>query len=90
MSKPLTEKDAIDIWIARWLRLPRQELRRRYQCDPRRIYDIWMERRFVGSRAKALEEFRARFPALIDRIDPSPHRPLPRAGAGDAQMALFE
>ncbi len=39
--RPLTEEDAVDIWVARWMRVPRKELLRRYACDPRRLYEIW-------------------------------------------------
>jgi hypothetical protein len=39
--RPLTEADAVDIWIARWLRIRRKDLVNRYGCDPRRLYEIW-------------------------------------------------
>jgi len=39
--RPLGETDAVDIWIARWLRVRRKELVARYGCDPRRLYEIW-------------------------------------------------
>ena len=32
--RPLTEADAVDIWIARWLRIRRKDLVNRYGCDP--------------------------------------------------------
>lgn len=86
--RPLTEDDAVDIWIARWLRIRPADLRRRYGCDPRRLYEIWEETRFPGSRARALEEFRSRFPGLEGRIDPGPHRRIPLAPSS-AQLSLF-
>ena len=55
--RPLGEADAVDIWIARWLRIRRKDMLIRYGCDPRRLYEIWEEKRFVGSRAKALKLF---------------------------------
>ena len=64
--RPLTEEDA----VARGLRIRPADLVRRYACDPRRLYEIWEETRFPGSRARALEEFRHRFPGLDVRIDP--------------------
>lgn len=85
---PLTEADAIDIWIARWLKVRPSELVRRYGCDPRRLYEIWEEVRFAGSRAKALAVFRARYPGLDARIDPGPHRRVPLAPPPE-QMSLF-
>ena len=86
--RPLTEEDAVDIWIARWLRIRPLHLVRRYACDPRRLYEIWDETRFPGSRARALEEFRHRFPGLDVRIDPGPHQRIPMAPHPD-QLRLF-
>ncbi|MGE3229266.1 MAG: hypothetical protein AB7J30_07500 [Hyphomicrobium sp.] len=85
----MSEADAVDIWIARWLRTRPSELIRRYGCDPRRLYEIWGEERFPGSRTKALEAFRARFPSLTDRIDPGPHARLSKAVHPD-QLGLFD
>ncbi len=87
---PLTECDAIDIWIARWLRVRRKDLIQRYCCDPRRIYEIWEETRFPGSRATALEVFSARFPTLCDRVDLGPHRRIPLRTQHPDQLALFD
>jgi hypothetical protein len=89
VRRPLTEADAIDIWIARWLRVRRRDLIQRYGCDPRRLYEVWEEARFGGSRAKALEAFHERFPSLIGRVDPGPHRRISRAPHPD-QLPLFE
>jgi hypothetical protein len=86
--RALTEDDAVDIWIARWLRVRPVDLRRRYACDPRRLYEIWEETRFPGSRARALSEFEARFPRLEIRRDPGPHRRLAGTVGAD-QMSLF-
>lgn len=85
----LSEADAIDIWIARWLRIRRRDLLARYGCDPRRLYEIWEENRFPSARAKAIEIFRERYPALVDRIDYGRHRRIPRAAHPD-QLTLFE
>jgi hypothetical protein len=87
--RPLTETDAVDIWIARWLGIRRKDLVRRYGCDPRRLYEIWEGLRFAGARAKALEVFAVRFPSLLERVDFGPHRRIPRAPHPD-QLALFE
>jgi hypothetical protein len=86
---PLTEADAVDIWIARWLRIRPRDLILRYGCDPRRLYEIWQEERFPGSRARALDLFLERFPALADRIDPGPHVRHSKAPHPD-QLSLFE
>lgn len=87
--RPLTEADAVDIWIARWLRVRPRELIRRYGCDPRRLYEIWQEERFPGSRSKALSAFLSQFPSLADRIDPGPHVRLTKATHPD-QLQLFD
>jgi hypothetical protein len=87
---PLTEADAVDIWIARWLRVRRKDLITRYGCDPRRLYEIWEEQRFPASRAKAAELFAARHPGLIDRIDFGPHRRIPRRPPAGLQPGLFD
>ena len=86
--RPLTEADAVDIWIARWLRIRRKDLVRRYGCDPRRLYEIWEGTRFAGARAKALELFESRYPSLLDRVDFGPHQRHVRAPHPD-QLPLF-
>ena len=87
-KRPLNETDAINIWIARWLRVRPKELVRRYGCDPRRLYEIWEETHFPGSRAKALELFAQRFPTQRDRFDPGPHRRISLKAHPD-QLSLF-
>ena len=87
--RPLTETDAVDIWIARWLRIRRKDLVKRYGCDPRRLYEIWEESRFPAARAKAIEIFRSRHPGLVDRIDYGRHQRISRTVHPD-QLALFE
>ncbi len=86
----LTEADVIDIWIARWLRIRRKDLLARYGCDPRRLYEIWEEKRFAGSRGKALAVFHARHPSLADRVDFGLHRRVPKAIPADLQPSLFD
>ncbi|MFZ4807417.1 MAG: hypothetical protein ACOYLQ_09190 [Hyphomicrobiaceae bacterium] len=87
--KPLSMEDAVDIWIARWLRVPRRVLCQRYDCDPRRLYEIWEQTKFAGSHPMAVEAFRQRYPTLVDRIDYGPHRRVPKAPPAD-QLPLFE
>lgn len=86
--RPLGEDDAINIWMARWLRVRPSELVRRYGCDPRRLYEIWEETHFIGSRGKALELFRRRYPGLAERIDPGAHRRFAKTAHPD-QLNLF-
>ncbi|MGE0854644.1 MAG: hypothetical protein AB7E80_09040 [Hyphomicrobiaceae bacterium] len=85
----LAEKDAIEIWIARWLRVPLKVLVSRYGCDPRRLYEVWWGERFPGSRGKAEEQFRSRYPGLTDRTSYG-YRRIPRDGGTEGQLTLFE
>lgn len=87
-QRPLNEDDAVNIWIARWLRVRQKNLVKRYGCDPRRLYEIWEELRFPGSRSKALTQFRKRYPGLEERIDPGAHRRFSKAPHPD-QLTLF-
>lgn len=86
----LSENDAVDIWIARWLRVRRKDLLVRYQCDPRRIYEIWQGERFPASRQKALALFQERYPGLIDRVDFGKHRRISRTVPPELQPSLFD
>ena len=89
-KRPLGETDAVDIWIARWLRVRRKELVARYGCDPRRLYEIWEEKRFPGSREKAKTLFVERYPGLVDRIDYGRHRTISRKPPAELQPGLFD
>jgi hypothetical protein len=86
----LTTEDAIDIWILRWLNVRRKDILARYGCDSRRLYEVWWEERFVGSRKRAMEIFRERHPALADRVDYGPYRRIARTVDEDRQLSLFE
>ncbi len=88
-ARRLTELDAVNIWIARWLRVRRKDLMARYDCDPRRIYEVWSEAKFRGSKAKAWAIFTASYPHLVDRVDTGSHRTLSR-GLGEGQLSLFK
>jgi hypothetical protein len=87
--RALTEADAVDLWIARWLRVRRKDLVLRYDCDPRRIYEVWEGARFPAAREKAWDAFAQRFPGLADRVDSGFHRRIPRSADPD-QLNLFE
>ena len=88
LRRALTEADAVDIWLARWLRVPRKHLLARYACDPRRLYEIWEGTRFPRSREKALARLSESHPSMVGRIDPGTHRRIPRTAHPD-QLALF-
>lgn len=86
----LSEADAIDLWIARWLRIRRKDLVERYGVDPRRIYEIWEGAKYPAARRKALERFNADYPELGDRVDFGPHRRIPRGPDPELQLTLFD
>jgi hypothetical protein len=90
-TRALSEADAIEIWIARWLRVRRKDLITRYGCDPRQLYAIWWGERFPGSRARAEAAFRDRHPGLTDRVSFG-YRRIPRGSfkEPEGQLCLFE
>jgi hypothetical protein len=88
--RSLTEADAVDIWIARWLGIRRKHLLARYGCDPRRLYEVWEGVRFPGSRDKAKALFALRHPTLVDRVDYGTHRRIPRRVPAELQPGLFD
>jgi hypothetical protein len=89
-QRHLTEADAVDIWIARWLRIRRKDLIARYGCDPRRLYEVWEGTRHPGSRQKALTVFGELYPQLAERIDFGLHRRIPRVVVVESQGDLFD
>lgn len=85
----LTEADAVDIWIARWLRVRPRDLVRRYGCDARRLYDIWWGHAFPASRAKAQKVFAERYPDAAQSTVFG-YRRIPRGRSDDPrQGSLF-
>lgn len=90
--RALTEAEAIEIWIARWLRVRPKSLVQRYGCDPRRLYEIWWGERFPGSRAKAEALFRKRYPGIVERTSFG-YRRIPAVACkaeGGRQLKLFD
>ncbi len=89
-GSPISEADAIDIWIARWLKVRRKHIVARYGCDPRRIYEVWEGTRHPASRAKALALLEAQYPGLSRQVDVSCHRRIPVRGRAEGQLGLFD
>ena len=87
--RTLTERDAIDIWIARWLRIRQKDLLVRYGCNSRRLYEIWWGERFPNSRPKAADLFRERYPERTERTAFG-YRRIPRSSSTTAQTDLFD
>lgn len=91
-ARALTEADAVEIWIARWLRIRPKDLLAKYGCDSRRLYEIWWGEKFHASRAKAEIVFRNRHPGLCERIAFG-YRRIPATAAPELerrQLRLFE
>jgi hypothetical protein len=86
--KALTEADAVDIWIKRWLRIRVTDIRKHYGCDSRRLYEVWEESKFPRARAKAEALFRERYPGSVDRIDYGAHVRVSKEDNPD-QLGLF-
>jgi len=89
LKRALSEQDAIDIWVARWLRIRRKDILQRYNCDPRRLYEIWEGVKHPASRTKALQRFALEYPSLMDRVDFGGHRRIPRNAPSPDQLVLF-
>jgi hypothetical protein len=88
--RPLNEADAVEIWIARWLRVRPIELAARYRCDTRRLYDIWWGKAFPGTRARAERVFLERYPGAADRTAFG-YKRIPRGSHTDPrQGGLFD
>ncbi|MDX2156968.1 MAG: hypothetical protein SFW09_10725 [Hyphomicrobiaceae bacterium] len=89
--RPLTEAEAIEIWIARWLRIRPKSLVARYGCDPRRLYEIWWGERFPGARVKAETAFRERYPGRVERTGFG-YKRIPRVAETEKrrQLNLFD
>lgn len=88
-KRALTEADAIDIWLARWLRVPIKELVARYGCDSRRLYEIWWGEKHPRSRVKAETIFAERYPGAVERTAFG-YKRIPRRHDHDkAQQELF-
>lgn len=90
--RALTEAEAIEVWIARWLRIRPKALADRYRCDPRRLYEVWWGDRYPASRALAERQFRERYPALAERTSFG-YRRIPTVAAKSEerrQLKLFD
>ena len=87
-GRALSRADAVEIWIARWLRVSRKELVARYGCDSRRLYEIWWGEKFTGSREEAQRAFADRYPGLVDRTVFG-YRRIARPTVPAGQLDLF-
>lgn len=86
----LSEADAIDVWIARWMRVRRKDILARYGCDSRRLYEVWTGEKHPAAKDKARRRFLAEYPELADRVDFGDHRTIPRGPDPERQLVLFD
>ncbi len=73
-KRKLTYEDAIEIWIRRWLGEERVAIVLEFEQNSYRVYEVWEEEAFVGSREDAEITFRTRYPALAKNVDFAPHK----------------
>lgn len=91
----LTFDDAVTIWLRRWLGDEKQRIIIDLQQNAIRIYEIWEEKTFKGSREVAKRIFEEKYPHIVAKTDFSPHRPsrrlVPRRDdpPGEQQGSLF-
>jgi len=73
-DRKLNYEDAVEIWIRRWLGEERHAIIRAFDQNPMRVYEIWQEETFIGSREDAEVTFRTRYSQLAGTTDFSPHK----------------
>ena len=69
MTRRLTFDDAIQIWIRRWLGDESQAIILHYKQNPLRVYEVWWEEKFIGSRITAMNLFKEKYPKLAKTAD---------------------
>lgn len=93
--RKLTKEDAIQIWIRKWLGHEKQQIILDFGQNPLRVYEVWQQDAFRGSREIAIGRFCQLYPELADKTDFSPHvkkRKLvsrARGADGDGQTSLL-
>ena len=73
-KRKLNYDDAIEIWIRRWLGEERVSIVLEFEQNSYRVFEVWEEEAFVGSREDAEITFRTRYPDLAKTVDFSPHQ----------------
>lgn len=88
MTRRLTYKDAVALWIARWLGVSQSSLCQRFDVDARRFYEVWSLKRYPDSHAHAKRLFVALFPGRVPETDFREHRRT-RRQARPGQFDMF-
>lgn len=73
-----TDAQAKDIWKSKWRSETVQSLIARYRENTLRFYEVWQEKKNIGTRLEAFEEFKIENPRMAATTDPSPHVPTRR------------
>ncbi len=69
-----TDRQAKDIWKARWRGVKVQTLIKEYGENTYRFYEVWKEEKNMGTRLAAYEELKLEDPKLAASINPLPHK----------------
>lgn len=91
-KRKLTNEDAVEIWVRMWLGEEKHAIILDFEQNPARVYEVWWEEGFIGSREIAEESFRTRYPGRAATTDFSPlvrGRWARRPGVDRDQMDLF-
>ncbi|KAB2720322.1 hypothetical protein [Brucella intermedia] len=77
----LTNIEATKSWVLRACGWKVRDIQKRFDVDPRRLYDVWEEKEFKGCRYKAMHLFLRLFPGkpidgLFDKHVPRFQRTL--------------
>lgn len=67
----LTEDEAIEGTIERWMGAKVRDLSSKYDVDPRRWYEVWQGQVFPDSRKKAYDMLCRLNPEIARKVDPS-------------------
>lgn len=85
----ITAVEAVKAWVLRAYGCKVRDICNRFDVDPRRLYEVWEELEFKGSRQKAVELFERKFPKLKSEGRFEVHRPrYVRAIKSGEQLAL--
>ncbi|MGS4887180.1 hypothetical protein [Roseibium sp. MB-4] len=86
----LTEQEAINGTIERWLGAKVRDLSSKYDVDPRRWYEVWRGEAYPNARSQAYEILADKYPEIAKETDPSFLKPkfkmVPR---GDSKQLDF-
>jgi hypothetical protein len=85
----LNASDAAKAWVLRECGWKVRDIGKRFDVDPRRLYEVWEETEHKGSRFKAMKLFLRKFPTgtLSGRFEV--HRPMFKRTLRDSAQPLL-